>query len=367
MTENMSKAVNIEMTRRAGIVTLPGNFNYGNRLQLYATQRALAGFGWSASELVLADVKSVSRVIKDAVKYIIGRRRSPHPEELMTPGRREAFRRFSANIVTEVVPQMDEGLPKRFDLFFAGSDQVWNPYYIINKDSWFFLKFARPDQRMALAASIGLDCLDDSQAERVRCGVEGFSALSVRERRAAQLIKDCSGCYAEVLCDPTLTLTADEWRFVADRRLTPERPYILAYLLGETSEQTNELLEMITDHGRFDVVPLSDGQKESEPVAGPAEFISLVEHAEHVVTDSFHAAVFSCIFQRPLTIVCRQGGASMFSRMEQLAQILGIENKIAGVPGFDLRNASDYTGVPEAIVFERKKFMNYLQECLKER
>ena len=363
MVETASK----EMTRRVGIVTLPGNFNYGNRLQLYATQRAFSGFGCSTSELVLIDNGSAVRVIKDIVKRIIGWKGRPGPEDVMTPERREAFKRFSANIVTEIVPRIDQGLSERFDLFSVGSDQVWNPNYISNKDDWFFLKFANPSRRMALAASVGIDYLDDSQAERLRHGVEGFSSISVRERRGAELIKKCSGRYAEVLCDPTLTLSSDEWCSVADHRLTPESSYVLAYLLGEPNAEASEILEEVTEHGRIDVVPLSDRQKECEPDAGPAEFISLVEHAEHVVTDSFHAAVFSCIFQRPLTIVRRLGGASMFSRMEQLTQMLGIENKIAGVRGFDLRNASDYTGVPEAIEFERKKFMSYLQGCLKER
>lgn len=360
----MVKTVNKKMTRRVGIVTLPGNFNFGNRLQLYATQRAFAGFGCSTSELVLIDNRSPIQTIKDIVKRIIGWKGKPGPEEVMTPERREAFKRFAANIVTEIVPRMDQELSERFDLFSAGSDQVWNPNFITKKDDWFFLKFANPNQRMALAASVGVDYLDDSQAERVRHGVEGFSSLSVRERRGAELIKECSGRYAEVLCDPTLTLSADEWRSVADHRLTPESPYVLAYLLGESNAEASEILEEVTEHGRIDVVPLSDRQKECEPDAGPAEFISLVEHAEHVVTDSFHAAVFSCIFQRPLTIVRRQGGASMFSRMEQLAQMLGIEHKIVGFPDFNLSRAGDYTGVPEAIELECKKFMAYLRGCL---
>lgn len=350
--------------RRAGIITLHGNFNYGNRLQLYATQQAFLKCGWSASELVLVESRSVGRVIKDYIKLLIGWKGKPGPEDVMTPERREAFKRFSANITTEVVPRMEKGLSEQFDLFSVGSDQVWNPNYIARRDDWFFLKFARRNQRMALAASIGVDYLDESQVERIRLGVEGFPSLSVRERRGAELIKECSGRYAVVLCDPTLTLSSDEWRFVSDQRLTPDHPYVLAYLLGGPSEEANEILDIVTNYGRIATVPLSDRQKECEPDAGPAEFISLIENAEHVVTDSFHAAIFSCIFQKPLTIVRRQGGASMFSRMEQLSQMLGIECKVAGFTDFDLSRAGDYAGVSEAIDLEREKFMSYLRGCL---
>ena len=283
---------------------------------------------------------------------------------MMTPGRRDAFKRFSANTKTLFIPWRHEFLVEEFDLFSVGSDQVWNPHFIVNKDDWFFLKFAPPEKRMALAASVGVDSLDESQAERIKYGVEGFPSLSVRERRGAELIEESSGRRAEVLCDPTLTLSADSWRSIADHRLTPNGPYVLAYLLGKSNVRARNILDEVTDQGRMAVVPLSDWQQEGEPDAGPAEFISLVDHAEHIVTDSFHAAVFSCIFKKPLTIVRRQGGASMFSRIEQLTQMLGIEHKVADYPDFDLARAGDYTGVSEAIDLERKRFMSYLEGCL---
>ena len=120
----------------------------------------------------------------------------------------------------------------------------------------------------------------------------------------------------------------------------------------------------MTDHRRIPVVPLSDRQKPGEPDAGPAEFIDLIDHATHVVTDSFHAAVFSSILHTPLTIVHREGGASMFSRLEQLSEMLGIEEKVYGSPSYDLAKADDYEGVDEAIDRERKRFMEYLEGCL---
>ena len=124
------------------------------------------------------------------------------------------------------------------------------------------------------------------------------------------------------------------------------------------------MLYDVTDHGAIPVIPLSDRQKPEELDAGPAEFLSLIDNAAHVVTDSFHAAVFASILQTPLTIVHREGGASMFSRLEQLSQMLGIEHMVFGSPTFDLSRAGDYAGVPEAIVRERKKFMSYLEACL---
>lgn len=77
----------------------------------------------------------------------------------------------------------------------------------------------------------------------------------------------------------------------------------------------------------YPVISLTDRDDGSELPAGPAEFISLIKNATFVVTDSFHAAVFSSIFETPLSIVHRDG-VSMFSRLQTLAEKLGTENKI---------------------------------------
>ena len=54
----------------------------------------------------------------------------------------------------------DKNLPKlakQFDYFVAGSDQIWNPGFFWGNDPYFFLQFARPEQRIAYAPSIGIE------------------------------------------------------------------------------------------------------------------------------------------------------------------------------------------------------------------
>lgn len=151
---------------------------------------------------------------------------------------------------------------------------------------------------------------------------------------------------------------------MSDERCTPAGPYVFTYLLGGVGGEAFDVLDKTTNHGRIPVVSLSDRQKPGEPDAGPAEFIDLIDHATHVVTDSFHAAVFSSILHTPLTIVHREGGASMFSRLEQLSEMLGIKEKVYGSSAYDLTKAACYEGVDDAIAREREKFMSYLKGCL---
>lgn len=353
------------MGDKVGIITLGGRFNYGNRLQNYATEYIWKTLGYEPTSLYLGVRPNAIRAMKKVFRVIM-RKTEPNPEAGMRKHRLAAFDRFDRNMNNRFLKSIDPECIREFRFFSVGSDQTWNPSQFAYNEDWFFLDFAKPQQRIALAPSIGLDSLTPKQARAVSRGVSNFARVSIRENRGAELIKKYVGVDAAVICDPTLVLPAESWRAVADEHCTPNGPYVFTYLLGGEGSEASDVLNQVTDRGRIPVVPLSDRQKPNEPDAGPAEFIDLIDHASHVVTDSFHAAVFSTILHTPLTIVHREGGASMFSRLEQLSQMLGIEEKVYGSPSFDLSLASDYEGVPETIEYEREKFMNYLEGCLDE-
>ena len=347
---------------KIGVVTLPGLFNYGNRLQNYAVVRIYRKLGYATENLELLPQKRVVRAFNAGVKKLIGR--GEPAGSTQSAARTEAFKAFGNDTATRVFRKAGEVEEGGYAFISTGSDQVWNPTYLTYCKDWYFLKFVQPEKRIALAASIGLDDLTPAQAKLVARGVEGFRRISVRERRGAEVLRECAGVEAEVVCDPTLVLSAEEWRAVADGQCTPDEPYVFTYLLGGVGSEASDVLDKVTDHGRIPVVSLSDRQKPNELDAGPAEFIDLIDHASHVVTDSFHAAVFSSILHTPLTIVHREGGASMFSRLEQLSQTLDINEKVYGSPTYDLAMAGEYGGVDEAIGCEREKFMKYLEGCL---
>ena len=341
---------------KIGIVTLPGAYNYGNRLQCYAVCEAYKALGRSPVVLV----RRTSR-IKRLAKRALGREWRT-AEELMDPARAERFKKFDDLIPRRYVKRPYTTLKDSYRYFSVGSDQTWNPKYMGRDASWYFLRFAKRGQRIAIAPSIGVGALDEAERNIIQKGVRGFDRLSVREWRGAELIKECAGRDAEVVCDPTLVINAKKWRSLACSELTPSQPYIFAYLLGGASSIPGAVL--CDGEERYPVVTLSDRDRDGEVPAGPAEFISLVDNAAHVITDSFHAAVFSCILQTPLTIIRREGDIDIFSRLETLSEMLGLEHKIYGSESFDLSRAGDYEHTERAIERERGKFMSYLEACL---
>ena len=356
------------MKQLVGIVTLQGKFNYGNRLQNYAVDQIYRSIGYLPVSLIYDNPKILQKSVFRLTRLFDGGNRSS-VESLISIERLEAFNRFNSHLKMANLVSLDSDTIDRYRYFSVGSDQIWRMGRTSLGDEWKFLQFASPEQRIALAPSFGTDGpLSKTQLKRLSRYLCGYSHLSVREESGARFIQEATGRSAEVICDPSLVLTASEWRSVSDNRLTPNEEYVFAYLLGIESDEVRKTLDIASRHGELPVVTLSDRERDGELPAGPAEFISLVDNASWVVTDSFHGSVFASIFQKPLTIVHRDGGytmyANMFGRLETLSKKLGITHKVYGSPEFDSSRSNDYRGVAEAIDCERMKFMRYLEACL---
>ena len=59
------------------------------------------------------------------------------------------------------------------------------------------------------------------------------------------------------------------------------------------------------------------------------EFIYLINHAQLVVTDSFHACIFSILMNTPFLVINRQnnGWADMTSRIDTLMNLFGYQDR----------------------------------------
>lgn len=374
---------------RIGIITLSGNFNYGNKLQLYACISIWKKLGFDATFLSYHIFDSKYDPLKNSMRKLLGMERVIPAETLSTSERLDSFRRFCEHIPQRDIQKPSKSLRNEYNLFSVGSDQVWNIGLIEPPPSqslplnfyryirsgpverkyldWFFLGFCRPEQRITMAPSLAMDEMTPHEMQLLRRGLTGFSRISIREKRGAEIIRECTGRNAKVICDPTIILSADEWRKVADSRLTPNCPYVFTYLLGGVGKEAQEVLDQVTDHGKIPVIPLSDRMQAGEPDAGPGGFVSLIDHASHVVTDSFHASVFSMLMDTPLTIVHREGeGAEthMFSRIASLAATFGLEDKIYGSKIFDLTLSGEYPYVSSGIRREKARFMCHLSDSL---
>lgn len=347
--------------KSAAIVTLPGMFNYGNMLQKYAVQSLLKKNDVTPVTFEFKDKSAISKLKK--CYYKLAGRWTPSPEELMSDERRARFKTFAKLIFLETVTKTSDLVLSGFDVYFAGSDQIWNPSYIDSFRST-FLPFAPKDRRMAISASFGVEEIPANAVEVFRESIGEFSRISVREEAGRKLVKQLTGREVPVLADPTLGVSRHEWFSLINDDFVPSEPYVFAYVLGLEGERTQHVVDTIRGGYDAKLVSLSDRDSSNQLPAGPSEFLGLIASAEHVVTDSFHCALFSALFKRPLTILRRIEQSSSFSRLETLVEKLGIETAVFDEDSNTVNKLVNYENIDEAIERERNKLSSFVADCV---
>lgn len=346
------------MNNKVGIISLFGMYNFGNRLQGYALDYILKELSFNPETIVLyrklgvsvsaAWVRSKLEIMSGNVKAAV---------------RNKRFKEFtSGQVITYVwFPWEIAKLKKRYDFFCVGSDQVWNPKADLFPGTK-LLQFADPSQRVAVAPSIGVSELPRTCCDEYARELKQYKALSVRENEGASIVEGLTGIKPEVLVDPTLALTKEQWADCADFSKVPDTPFILVYFLGGWSLDINDYLELTSDYESIPVVDLLDVDS-SFYCCGPQDFLGLVIKASVVLTDSFHASVFSTIFGTPFRVFERREGQSTYSRIRTLLDnyhLLNVEG-YGPIPSV----TKEGRGITESLLNKyRSMFIDYVRESL---
>ena len=348
--------------RRVGIITINDNNNYGNRLQNYAVQEVLKNL-----EVVPITIKNEPATnTKD--KYLLRKLKSFLNKGTYSKivDRRNYFEDFNRNITFSIKKITPYSKLKDYDYFITGSDQVWNPNCGRLRDVD-LLEFAEPYKRICFSASFGISNLPKQYNEKLKNALKNYKAISVREDAGKKIIEDVVGRKdVEVLVDPTMLLTADEWDKVSKKpeQLKTDR-YILNYFLGELSEKRNKEIDKIAKENNCEVINILDVNSPFYKT-GPSEFLYLEKNAFLVCTDSFHSCVFATLFNKPFIIFNREDShVSMNSRIETLIKKLQLKNREYNGKEITRENLNhDYTEAYRILDEERKKTIKFLRQAL---
>ena len=350
--------------------------NYGNRLQNYAVQSVLKKFGCEVETVAFEKSPIDTLNTKAKVKYKIQklfRFKLPGNKNYWKCDLRKrfAFHRFNKKYIsTKNICTLEEAKQIQTDYFVLGSDQVWNPAWYDScslKKDLFLLAFAQPEQRVCFSPSFGVEQLPKEWENWFNEHLADFPDISVREEAGAKIVKELTGKNATVLIDPTMMLDASEWVKIArkPKRVNCEKPYILTYFLGGRSERIENDLQKYARENNFAVYNFLDYNQPDVFVSDPGEFIYLIANAQLVMTDSFHACVFSFLFNKPFLVYAREGKENnMMSRMDTLLGKFDLKRKYvdSGLPNEIFE--CDYTNGYKRLDEERAKAEAFLRRSL---
>lgn len=360
---------------KIGIVTIPDHTNYGNRLQNFAVSHVLqTRFGCKTVSLAAYKEKPFENG-----NYVLWLKNKIAKTLCLFPEMAEKrlgngitrWRNFynwsKQNIPTKNLYEhkcLPESLNEQYDVFFAGSDQIWNYKFPGTKYDDYFLKFAEDKKKAAISGSLGVEEIPEEWRQTYIDGLSGFAHISVREDAGAKIVKDLIGRDVPVLVDPVMLLSQKEWLKVSKKpRVDVSKPYILKYYLGDEAEE--EKIDRWAKENGYEVYELLNDKIPELYSAGPGEFISLIANAVLVASDSFHCIAFSIIFRKPFVVYARLGsGNYMTSRLDTLLGKFGFQGRWKHLLTPDEYLACDYSKVDDVMVMEQKKALNYIQTVL---
>lgn len=321
---------------KIGILTLPLHTNYGGILQAYALQTVLKRMG---HEVVVIDEpirqlkSSKKRVFKRVVKKILGRPTTIFWEKysfenypIVCQNINKFINQYLSRIVVNSPLELKE---TDFDAIVVGSDQIWRPIYYANINNAYldFAKDWKQLKRIAYAPSFGTDRWEytEEQTKQIAELLHMFDAISVREESGIDLCQRHLGVKAILVLDPTMLLSREDYCNLINKSDT-EAPSggLLKYILDE-SDQLTELLSFISNEKQIDAFSVKaksflEGSKAQDCICPSIEtWLRGFRDAKFVVTDSFHACVFSMIFNKPFCVVGNKSrGMARFNSLLKL-------------------------------------------------
>ena len=370
---------------KVGVITMfYGSSNYGGILQAYALTKAIEKEGDKAEQICYNNFSVFS--YKERVKRHLG----PFIRMVRKPTKSIIYLRIlrRSHIVTrsaeKLVPHSKRKYSEKsidcclanYEAFVTGSDQVWH-------GEWpaYFLTFVPTGRKkISYAASTGKAELSEKDIEQIKVNTDDFSAISVREADTQRTLKSyITKKDIELVLDPTLILDRRDWDEICSPKII-HNSYVFCYFLGPDERMRNMARQYAVTHGMKVVsIPHMQGVLEKNDLlyadvqlfnATPQDFISLIKYAGVVFTDSFHATVFSHVYDVRFVSFGRMEHKEMNNRLVTLTEMFGTGNRfIADENQLNMEYIDSVASEPFSLTQEKynklkKRSLEYLYNSL---
>ena len=373
---------------KIGVITLPLNTNYGGILQAYAMQKVLTDMGHTPVTIdcnreVRLPLKTRYLVYaKNAFKhYLLGEDNIVFPDiefnkewNYKTQYTRVFIEKYIRRKIVKNINDVDS---KGFDAYIVGSDQIWRPKYnhrfpgVENS----FLRFTKDwnVKRIAYATSFGCDEWEYSEEETNSCKelAKKFDAISVREESAVKICKERLNTEAIHLLDPTMLLTTKDYIKLFETAQTTQSPGDLMCYILDRNNDTQQIIKSIATNKELTPFETNSRVEEAdaqlkEKIQPPVEcWLRGFYDAEYIVTDSFHACVFSILFKKPFIVYGNKDRG--LARFNSLLKTFGLQERLIGTPEEAeqiINKPIDWDNVEKRLKEMREKSLKFLLSSL---
>ena len=365
---------------KIGILTQPLANNYGGILQNFALQTVLKDMGNDVITINIPYqkykeshniVRSVWRLLKkikgdSSVLFLDGKKQLNF---FNTPGEKQvSFIKKHIKVIDAPLGVDNEFLKENsgWDAIIVGSDQVWRKAFSPHLPSFFLAVVPEGCRKIAYAASFGIDSLDIPEDEIPYYAklAQKFNAISVRESSGVALCDTYFQVKAELVLDPTMLLTADDYVRLLNIKRTKCSDYAAVYVLDHSPENTAAINRICKAKS---LTPMFIGIPSKKGFPAIEEWVEKICNAKYVITDSFHGTVFSVIFNKDFSTLYNNGRG--MTRMQSLLSLVALQERLIDACDLSFHENQvspiDYEKVNKLLSYWKQKSLDYLRNSLK--
>lgn len=368
--------------KKTATITFHAAHNYGSLLQAYALQKVLLDLGCE-NDIInlrtteqkemypdpfdLRQIKSVRRFLSWIAKvpfWVALHKKHQLFEAFLIEELRLTKEYFSLDAISKA------GL--NYDCYISGSDQLWNTS-CTDFDWSYYLPFVDDGKAISYAASMGASAenmIDPDNYSQIKKCLKKYAAVGVREKGTAEIVEKISGIKPDILVDPTLLVSAKKWREKIGEKPLVDGPYLFMYVPGyaksvyQTAKKFGKLLNLKVVVSTVSRQWMLYPSFKTIADVGAWEFLNMLDHASFVLSGSFHATVFSVLFNKPFYAVHGMKDnrvSSLLHGVKLTDRDIGVDHiKEKAEKAFDI----DFSTVDLYLSTEKKRSIVFLTEAI---
>lgn len=355
---------------KIGILTVHRAYNYGSVLQCYALQEVLKTLGhevwiidyrqrWTEAVYQTFSLYYIWHFLKikdihSVVAYWRTRKERKRNIDLAS----RVFATFTSKLNT--THPCWYRIPKGFDVYLVGSDQLWSHQCMGGEDKVYtgFFKHTPDSSIVGYAISSCPDSLYQFGNMKLKMILDNFRSISLREEDNSVIVQKMTGVKLPVTVDPVLLTTPSVWNSMLNETWGKQN-FIAIYQARPVNGEPGYLkhkANIYANENNCDIVDLSGMTYSVE------DFISIIKYAKCVITTSFHATVFSLIMETPCYAVRLNDGLDV--RYVNLLTKIGLDAEIVEKDFMPVPLVVDFTSAKKRLAVYIQESLNYLRTTL---
>lgn len=378
----------MQKNKKVAILTRTTTLNFGTLLQSYALQMYIKSIGFEVfviddnmprrfytSNKNALNETSGKNTIKEylALKYDEYKYNKQYRNTCLIEKKIKKFKRKYVSYFNII--ELND-LNEKFDIFVSGSDQIWADTAEPELFPFFMQDFVEDNKlKISYAVSVGIKKYNLHNENIVKELLRGFDFLSVREHSSQNALSQYTNKKITIACDPVLLLEPLNWKKLSGRKKLRGR-YIFCYFLSNNKWYYDKLSVINKALNVTVYIFQKDGLTEGQDghirinSCSPTDFLNYICNAEFVVTDSYHATLFSIIFKRPFNVFERFKNSSdnmQNGRIQYILDKLGLMQYYISQESEIVMNEYSYEKINKKIEIFTKESIDFLQNALEGR